>query len=133
MLKPTFTERTALEIRDRIIKWLREHFAAKSHWTAFSPAAEFCPNERYNYLFPRVRDLALSGIFDDTAESIVLRVLKDMNNFGTVSLMRDPVDSRAAESFVILSQRLLAPLSEGVHFNLDDSGMYTISDFSVLD
>jgi hypothetical protein len=130
MLKPTFSERTALEIRARIIKWLREHFADKSNWHPFRLTNG--PNGDCAYRYPVIRDFAASGEFDDTGESIFMRVLKDMNNFGTVDLNRDPNDPRAASSQVVLQDRFLTPLPEGVHFN-SGSQMYTVSDLSALD
>ena len=130
MLKPTFSERTALEIRSRIIKWLREHFANKSNWYPHGPNNG--PSDCYEYQYPVVRDFAASGDFDDTGESIFMRVLKDMNNFGTVTLNRDPNDPRAASSQVVLQDRFFIPVPDGVHFN-SGSQMYTVSDLTALD
>ena len=133
MLKPTFSERTALEIRERIIRWLRNHFTDKSNWTPYG-LSNHRPSdchESFEYQYPIVRDFSDSGGFDDTAESIFLRVLKDMNNFGTISLNRNRQDPRTASSQVVLGNRFLEPLPEGV--SIHSNQMYYVSELLTLD
>ena len=108
LLKPTFTERTALEIRERILGHLRKHFhdPANCGGPRYS-AAE--PRKHFIYQFPLVSDFA-DGSFDDVSESVFLRVLKDMNNLGTLNLRRSATHngrqrSRFARSFSCAAAR----------------------------
>jgi hypothetical protein len=130
MLSPTFSDHTALAIRTRILKWLREHFSDRSHWTNDSGQAGHPALDAYHYLFPQVIDLASSGLFDDTAESVLLRVLKDMNNFGNVTLIRDANDKRNSSSYIVISSRLLTPLPDGV--TADGPEYYSTENISAL-
>lgn len=122
VLKPTFSEQTALAVRDRLVKWLREHFNDASHWASSTPS-DYPSIGEFVYVFPQVMELAVSGKFDDIAESVLLRVLKDMNNFGTITLERDESDNRNASSHIIISLRLLVPLPDGVEQT--DDGYFT--------
>jgi hypothetical protein len=123
MLRPTFNERTALDIKARIVKWLHSHFTDEKNWTH-----EIETTKDYRYKFPTVQDLANSGIFDDTADSIVLRVLKDMNGFGNLQLRSNPTDKRPAAREIVLNRSRL-PLPEGV---IERHGIYRTFDLSVL-
>lgn len=105
MLKPTFSERTAMEIQMRIITWLQNHFITRANWELYGPSNG--PADAFEYQYPSVRDFAESGDFDDIADSVFLRVLKDMNNFGKLTLTRHPVEPTLANSQVILSNRML--------------------------
>ena len=128
MLKPTFTERTALEIRERIIGSLRKHFHDPSNWCG-PHYSEMERRRHFSYKFPRVSDFA-DGSFDDVSESVFLRVLKDLNNMGTVSLRRFAGDGMA-DSLVILHVRFLTPLPARVFGNMGEYRC-TAPDLSVL-
>jgi|ERR1700733_14205795 len=112
MLKPIFNERTALDIKARIVKWLHNHFLDESNWIELHG----------RYAYPCVHDIGSSGVFDDTADSIVVRVLKDMHNLGTLSLLRSSPDLGMAGSVVILNHRLRLPLPEWVIFDEKTGG-----------
>ncbi|MGA9972961.1 MAG: hypothetical protein WBQ07_21705 [Candidatus Acidiferrales bacterium] len=128
MLKPTFTEKTALEIRERIIARLRKHFHDPASWYGPHYSA-IEPRKHFSYEFPRVSDFA-DVSFDDVSESVFLRVLKDMNNLGTIILRRS-AGRGMADSEVVLPIRFLTPLPAGVS---GGKGGYrcTAPDLSVL-
>jgi hypothetical protein len=127
MLRPTFNERTALDIKARIVKWLLNHFMDSANWEVNWSSGNFT-TKHYRYKFPTVQDLANSGIFDDTADSIVLRVLKDMNGFGNLQLRSNPASKHPATREIVLNRSRM-PLPEGVTAT---DGSYRTSDLSVL-
>jgi hypothetical protein len=125
ILTPNFTERVALEVRNRIVLWMQMHFTTGDNWTEpvteqlnplFQNDKRFTPRTTPSeYRLPVVRDFATSGDFDDLAESVVIRVLKDMHNFGTVKIRPSLLDSTQAGRTVLLCERLLE-IGDNVHF-----------------
>jgi hypothetical protein len=121
MLIPSFSERRALEIRDRIIKYLQAHFLDKENWGPYYLTWN-SPKAVNHYSFPTVNEFANFGTFDDVAESVFLRVLKDMNNLGTIALVRDDDNPAMSNSEVRLCERLLEPILGDAH--LSTNGQY---------
>ena len=92
MLQPFLSERMALEIRNRIIKWLQNYYANNK------------ANQSYGRL-AQIKDFADSGEFDDISESSFLRVLKDMKKFGTVTFSNE-YSNQEEKICVQLNERL---------------------------
>jgi hypothetical protein len=120
MLKPTFSEKTALLVRDRIIAWLLKSLTYRWAWEiSVADGDPFVPESctyHFRYDFPEVRDLA-SGTFDDVSDSVLLRVLKDMHNLGTIKLHRPHTKGAGmADNSIELNERFLSEVPSKVQF-----------------
>ena len=108
MLVPQFSERTASDVKRRIVKFLQDHYSDKKNWrqVCTGNAKGGAPIWLHVYDAPTVCSFADSGQFDDIVESVFLRVLKDMVNFGTVSFNWEDKGSDWARKPAFAEQRV---------------------------